>query len=188
MSRWFVCFLFYSFAGFGLEKLPAPLFRSPRQVRKCFLLLPLCPVYGLAMAALLALAPEGLGFITLALLGGAVCTGVEYLVHLFYDKALGVWFWDYRLMRGHIRGRICPQFTAIWGLLSAAALRWVQPTVDALAAAAPPRLLFWLWVVLTADSALSWSLLRRYRDTELLTVRAVWAYYSRASSQSDTSL
>lgn len=65
MSRWFVYFLFYSLGGYGLEKLHARLTHSPRQVRKCFLLLPLCPVYGLAMTALAALAPEGLGFLPL---------------------------------------------------------------------------------------------------------------------------
>lgn len=187
MSRWFLCFLFYSFAGYGLEKLHARLSHSPKQVRKCFLLLPLCPVYGLAMTALLALAPAGLDFLPLALLGGAVCTGVEYLVHLFYDKALGVWFWDYRPMRGHIRGRICPQFAVIWGVLSAIAIRLIQPGVELLAEAAPPWLAFLLWVTLAADCVLSWALLRQYRDTELLSLRAVLAQI-RASSQSSTSL
>ncbi len=187
MSQWFLYFLFYSFAGYGLEKLHARLSRSPRQVRKCFLLLPLCPVYGLAMTALLALVPEEPGFLPLALLGGAVCTGVEYLVHLFYDKALGVWFWDYTAMRGQIRGRICPQFAVIWGVLSAAAVRIVQPGVQMLASAVPPWLTFLLWVALAADCVLSWSLLRQYRDTELLSLRAVF-HQMRASSQSSTSL
>lgn len=187
MSPWFVWFLFYSFAGYGLEKLYARLSRSPRQVRKCFLLLPLCPVYGLAMTALLALAPEGAGFFPLALLGGAVCTGVEYLVHLFYDKALGVQFWDYRLMRGHIRGRICPQFALIWGVLSAAAVRLVQPAAVLLAGAVPPWAVFSLWMILAADAVLSWALLRRYQDTELLSAGAALAQI-RSSSQSDTSL
>lgn len=187
MSRWFVCFLFYSFAGYGLEKLHARLSHSPKQVRKCFLLLPLCPVYGLAMTALLALAPEGMRLLPLVLLGGAVCTGVEYLVHLFYDKALGVWFWDYRPMPGHIRGRICPQFAVIWGVLSAAAIRLVQPGVQVLAEAMPPWLVFLLWVTLAADCVLSWTLLRQYRDTELLSLRAVLAQI-RASNQSNTSL
>ena len=44
---WFWLFLLYSFAGYGLEKLFAAATASPQQVRKCFLLLPLCPVYGL---------------------------------------------------------------------------------------------------------------------------------------------
>ena len=187
MSQWFVCFIVYSFLGYGMEKLHARLSRSPRQVRKCFLLLPLCPVYGLAMTALLALAPEGIGFLPLILLGGVVCTGVEYLVHLFYDKALGVWFWDYRPMRGHIQGRVCPLFALIWGCLSAVAVRRVQPAVRLLAERMPAWAVFLLWMVLAADCVLSWALLRRHRDTELLAVSAVFAQM-RASSQSSTSL
>ena len=187
MSRWFVYFLFYSLCGYGLEKLHARLSHSPRQVRKCFVLLPLCPVYGLAMTALLALAPEGLGVLPLMVLGGAVCTGVEFLVHLFYDKVLGVQFWDYRPMRGHIQGRICPQFAVIWGVLSAAALRWVQPAAEWAAATLPPWTAFLLWMALAADCVLSAALLRRYRDTELLTPGAVLAQM-RSVSQSSTSL
>lgn len=175
MSRWFVYFLFYSLGGYGLEKLHARLSHSPRQVRKCFVLLPLCPVYGLAMTALAALAPEGWGFFPLMLLGGAVCTGVEFLVHLFYDKALGVRFWDYSPMRGQLQGRICPQFAVIWGVLSAAALRWVHPLAQWAAGVIPPQAVFLLWVVLAADCVLSAALLRRYRDTELLTPGAVLA-------------
>ena len=41
---WFWLFLLYSFGGYVLEKLYAAARRSPHQVRKCFLLLPLCPV------------------------------------------------------------------------------------------------------------------------------------------------
>ena len=132
MSRWFVYFLFYSLGGYGLEKLHARLTHSPRQVRKCFLLLPLCPVYGLAMTALAALAPEGLGFLPLTLLGGAVCTGVEFLVHLFYDKVLGVQFWDYRLLRGHVQGR----GTGSSGLCLGSGI----PGRDTSAESGPPRL------------------------------------------------
>ena len=53
---WFWTFIFYSLAGYGLEKLYAFAARARHRVRKCFLLLPLCPVYGLAMVAVLRLA------------------------------------------------------------------------------------------------------------------------------------
>lgn len=186
MAQWFLYFLLYSFLGYCLEKLYARAIHSGKQTRKCFLLLPLCPVYGLAMTALLAAAPEGLGFFSQVLLGGAVCTAVEYLVHLFYDKVFGVWFWDYRLLRGHIRGRICPRFALIWGVLSAAAVRWVHPIVLALAARFPPAVTYGLWLLLAADCVLTASLLLRYHDTELLAFPAFQAQI-RASSQSNTS-
>ncbi|MBQ5443035.1 MAG: hypothetical protein IIT47_05640, partial [Oscillospiraceae bacterium] len=47
---WIWYFTAYSFLGYCLEKIFARLTHSPRQVRRCFLVLPLCPVYGLAMA------------------------------------------------------------------------------------------------------------------------------------------
>lgn len=187
MSQWFVYFLFYSLAGYGLEKLFAWIIHADRQVRKCFLLLPLCPVYGLAMTALLALAPKPGNFWVLVVLGGTVCTGVEYLVHLFYDKVFGVWFWDYRQLQGHLQGRVCPHFSMAWGVLSALAVELIQPAVEIFAEWIAPEAVFFLWVLLAADCVLSGALLRRYHDTELLTVKAVFAQ-SRAVSQSSTSL
>ena len=187
MSQWFVTFLFYSLGGYGLEKLHARLSHSPRQVRKCFLLLPLCPVYGLAMTVLLAIAPADIGFFPLILLGGMACTGVEYLVHLFYDKVLGVRFWDYTAMRGHLQGRVCPRFALIWGVLSAVAVRLLQPFTILLSEAAPGWAVYLLWLALAADCVLSAALLRRYRDTEILTISNLLAQ-TRAISQSSTSL
>ena len=155
-------------------------------MRKCFLFLPLCPVYGLAMAALLALVPEGAGFFLSAALGGLVCTGVEYLVHLFYEQVFGVQFWDYRDLPWHIRGRVCPQFALAWGVLSAAAVRWVQPVVEVLAVRAAPEALYLLWLVLAVDGVFTGALLLRRRDPELLSIGALLSQ-SRASSQSSTS-
>lgn len=185
MSDWFFYIVFYSLLGCALEKVFARAVRSPKQVRKCFLLLPLCPVYGLAMAAMLAL-PEEDNFLFLALRGALICTAVEYLVHLFYDRALGVSFWDYSGIPGHIRGRVCPPFALAWGVLSAVAVKWLQPGAAFLAALTPPWVLFALWMVLAADSVLTVSLLRRYRNPDLL----AWGEllrYTLASSQSSTS-
>lgn len=186
MAQWFLYFLFYSFAGYLLEKSYARMIRSPNQVRKCFLLLPLCPVYGLAMTAVLALVPEGAGPLRRMILGGILCTAAEYLVHLFYERIFQVRFWDYSGLRGHFRGRICPQFALIWGVLSAAAVRWVQPLAARLAERTPPEVTFSLWLVLAADCVLTAALLRRGRDPEQLAWSAAFAQI-RASSQSSTS-
>ena len=43
---WLWLFCLYSFLGYLLEKIFAAVTGSRHQVRKCFLLLPLCPVYG----------------------------------------------------------------------------------------------------------------------------------------------
>ena len=89
-------------------------------MRKCFLLLPLCPVYGLAMLAVLHL-PADLtrGFFRLAFYGGLTATAVEYAVHFLYDKLLGVMFWDYSGTHMDLNRRVCVPFAVVWGPLTA---------------------------------------------------------------------
>ena len=68
-------FLTYGFLGYLLEKVYALVTRSRHTVRKGYLLLPMCPVYGLAMLAVLALPPDMTDtFWHLALYGGLTAT------------------------------------------------------------------------------------------------------------------
>lgn len=172
--EWFWLFLFYSFLGYLLERMFAKVTRSPRQVRKCFLLLPLCPVYGLAMVVFLAVPDlEKMGVWQLLIRGIVVCTLVEYLVHLFYEQVFGVVFWDYSGVPGNIWGRVCPPFSMVWGLLSTGAALWIQPLLWPLAAGMPPLFTYLVLLLSAADMVFSAALLRRFHDTELLSLRAV---------------
>lgn len=175
MSYWFIIFLLYSFLGYCLEKLFARATHSERQVRKCFLLLPLCPVYGLAMVAVLRVTPPDLPFWVRVVTGAVICTGVEYLVHLFYDKVFRTQFWDYSDLSFHIGGRVCPHFAIIWGILSAAAVDVIQPLLSPIAAAVPPAAVFAFWMLLAVDCVFTSALLLRSHDTELLSLSALRA-------------
>ena len=171
---YFWYFLFYSFLGYLLEKLFARMTHAQRQVRKCFLLLPLCPVYGLALCALLLTGAERVGNpIALLLRGAVVTTAVEYAVHWGYEKALGVKFWDYTHTRLNMNGRVCLPFFLVWGALSALAVRFVQPTLRAVAATLPDVWALAALLLLTFDAALTARVLRTYHDTELLSLRAL---------------
>ena len=75
----------------------------------------------------------------------------------------------------------------IWGILSAAAVWWVQPFAEALAARTPPAAAYALWLVLAADGVLTLALLWQCHDPEQLAWGAVFVQI-RASSQSNTSL
>lgn len=162
-------FLFYGFAGYLLEKLFAYAARSPRRVRKGFLLMPVCPVYGLALCALLALGAEDIrSFWELAFFGGVVATAVEYLVHYLCDTLLGVRFWDYSATRCDVNGRICLPFSIAWGILGALAVRLLQPLAAMLAARIPLPVLNALALVLAVDALYSVGVLLRWGDTELL--------------------
>ena len=186
MQYWFWYFLVYSFLGFCLETAYAAATRAPRRGRKCFLLLPLCPVYGLAMTIVVALVPPDWSLVPTAAAGALICTGTEYGVHWFYQTLFAVRFWDYSALGLNLKGRVCLRFTAAWGLLSALGLKLLQPGLAVLAAAVPPEASAWAWLLLTADGALSAAVLHRWHDTELLSLPAL-ARQLRASSQSSTS-
>ena len=165
----FWSFFFYGFAGFLLERAFARLTGAALQVRKGFLLLPLCPVYGLAMALFLAVTKPGdWGWWGLTLRGLILCTLTEYAVHLFYERVFHVRFWDYEGVFANVWGRVCLPFSLLWGLLSAAAFLWVQPLVAAWAAGMPRWSALVLAVVLAGDCVLSWQVLRLGGDPELL--------------------
>ena len=171
---YFWYFFFYSFLGYLLEKLFARATHAPRQVRKCFLLLPLCPVYGLALCALLLTGAERVENLAILLLRGvAVTTAVEYAVHWGYEKLLGVQFWDYTATKMNVNGRICLPFSAAWGVLSAAAVRFVQPSLREIAAALPDAWAGAALLLLAFDAALTARVLLTYHDTELLSLRAL---------------
>lgn len=151
MGNFFWHVLIYSFFGYLLEKAFAFAVRSPHPVRRCFLLLPLCPVYGLGMAAVLA-APQSLrSSPVLILWGGAAATAVEYTVHWWYERFLGVRFWDYADQPWNLQGRVCLPFSLVWGVLTACAVRWIEPWVAALCASLPP------WLTLCAAAAVLWD-------------------------------
>ena len=168
MARWLWIFWIYSFLGYGLEKVFAAATHSPNQGRKCFLLLPLCPVYGLGMLAVLALPPICKEGIWLVVWGGLAATAVEYAVHWAYETFLHVRFWDYTRVWGNLHGRVCLPFTAAWGVLTALAVRWVQPGVEALAARVPGEVTYLCLLVFTVDALVSARLLWVTGDVELL--------------------
>lgn len=172
---WFWLFILYSLAGYGLEKLFAAVTASPQQVRKCFLLLPLCPVYGLGMLAVLAL-PAGLTDTAwkLGIYGALAVTAVEFTVHWLYEKLLGVRFWDYSPVKGDVAGRVCLPFTAVWGVLVVLTVRFLHPWAVALAVLMPRWLSYAMLLVLTADAFFSALVLRRSGDVSLMGLSNLW--------------
>lgn len=164
MALWY--FWIYSFLGYLLEKAFAKVTGARQQGRKCFLLLPLCPVYGLGM--LTVLARSDLRGFPLILWGGIAATAVEYFVHWAYEAWFGVRFWDYSGVWGNLHGRVCLPFSLIWGILTAAAVRWVQPGVHAAVLQTIPEVTWLCLMVFTVDSVLSARVLHRTGDGESL--------------------
>lgn len=152
VARWIWIFYFYSFGGYLLEKGFARVTRAANQSRKCLLFLPLCPVYGLALAAVLALPAPLTRWPVLPFAAAAVTTGVEYIYHWGCETFLGVRFWDYSGTWGSFQGRVCLPFTLAWGLLTAAAVGLFQPLLERLIPLIPPWAALAAVLALTADA------------------------------------
>ena len=166
MALWY--FWIYSFLGYLLEKVFAKATRAAQQGRKCFLLFPLCPVYGLGMLAVLALPERWTAGGWLVVAGGLTATAVEYLVHWAYDVFFGVRFWDYSRVFGNLRGRVCLPFTLIWGVFTAMAVRWVHPVVQAMAERTLPEVTWLCLMAFSIDALLSLRFLWVTGDPERL--------------------
>lgn len=164
MASWLWYFWIYSFLGWIVERFFAAVTQAEDQRRRCLLCLPLCPVYGLGMLAVLALPP--MGWSALAILGGMAATAVEYAYHWSCERLLNIRFWDYTGVPGNLQGRVCLPFTLAWGLLTALAVRLVQPGAAMLAARIPPALTYVFLLVFTADLVCSFWFLRVTGDVK----------------------
>ena len=171
---WVWIFWFYSFMGCWLEKVFAYLTRSPHQIRKCFLLQPLCPVYGLSMVVVFLLPPDTTDTILhLAFFGGLCATAVEYMTHFIYEKTMGVMFWDYSNTKMDLNRRICMPFSVAWGILTVLAVWYVQPWVNGIIAGIPPILDYIVVLLLIVDSFFSVRVLRKFHNIDLMSLPAL---------------
>lgn len=155
-------FFLYSFLGFLVEVAYVRLRREAKRDRKCRLILPVCPVYGLGALAILLL-PQAIQQNPLLLFPAAAlaCTGVEYAVGLFYEKVFRVSFWNYAHLPLNLNGRVCPLFSLFWGVLAVLVLRVIHPWAVLLVERIPPWLFLPAVILWAADTILTALLLRR---------------------------
>lgn len=170
MEVWLWYFWIYSFLGYLVEKAFASATQAERRERKCFLLLPMCPVYGLGMAAVLALPEAWRQGAWIIAAGGAATTVVEYAVHWAYETLLGVRFWDYSQVPGNLRGRVCLPFSIAWGLLAALAVWFLQHAIHSLAAWFPAAVTYGFLLIFITDAICSARFLWVTHDVEELRV------------------
>lgn len=160
--------LFYSFVGFLLEVVFARVTGHPKRDRKCFFLLPLCPVYGLGALLirwLSGFALRPLGIMAAGFLGA---TAAELLVGLFYRYGLGVEFWSYRDQPLNLWGVVCLRFSGYWSLLALGMICLLDPWLVPRLAGVPDALAPPAVALLCADGLTTAAALRITGTTEVL--------------------
>lgn len=161
-------FIFYSFLGFLLEVTFARVTDHPKKDRKCFLLLPLCPVYGVGALLIHWLAGLGNGPLWVMAAGFLGAGAAELGMGLFYRRGLGVDFWDYSGQPFNLWGLVCLRFCLYWTALALLAVYGLDPLVLPLLERIPLRLGPPAAVLLGADGAVSALALRRAGTTDVL--------------------
>ena len=124
MYEYLLYFLVFSFVGWCAE-VAFYIFKTGRLVNRGFAKGPVCPIYGIGISLSYLLLGGVDSFVLLALLSMAIATAVEFTVGILFDKLLGIRLWDYREERGNIGGYVCPRFSLVWGLVSAAVIRLI---------------------------------------------------------------
>lgn len=166
---WLWRFILYSFCGFLLEVAFARVIHSPKQDRKCLILLPLCPVYGLGALMILWLSDAlDAGLLGVMAIGFLSASLAEYLMGAFYERVLGVQFWDYAQMPLNLDGRVCLLFSLFWTVLALVLVYWAAPLFDRFIARIPTFLGPPALILLASDGLISSIALRRAGTTEVL--------------------
>ena len=161
-------FILYSFLGFLLEIAFARVIDHPKKDRKCLLLLPLCPVYGLGAMAIHFLAGLRPGVLWVMVSGFVGATAAEFAVGSFCRHVLRVEFWDYSRMRWNVGGLVCLQFSLCWTVLALALVYGADPLLIPLIRSIPAWLGPPAAILLAADTAVSAVALRRTGTTRVL--------------------
>lgn len=126
-----IYFIIYSIAGFLLETVYAIFTKGMLESRQSFLYGPFCIVYGIAAICLIfTLNKYKDNIFKLYLYGVIVGCTVEYLSSYIGEVICHVKWWDYSNDFLNINGRTCLYYAVLWGFLTIALIKYVNPFID----------------------------------------------------------
>ena len=168
---WYSIFL-YGAAGWLVQVIYAAV-KQKRFVNRGFLLGPVCPLYGVAVAAVLGIAggPERNLFL-LILLSLILVMALEWLTGRLSVRLFGLRCWDYSEVPGNVEGYFCPPFSLGWAVVCALTVRFLHSYLSQLIGFIPVRLgvivLAALTILLAADL---WMSIRCLKQLEPRLIR-----------------
>lgn len=120
-------FIFYSFLGWLLESIFGSI-RRKKLVNRGFLYGPFCPIYGFGVVLLIIATNNFLNNILLLFIFSTLIISLlEYTTGFALEALFNATWWDYSTRHFNIKGRICLSFSLLWGLLSVAFLKFINP-------------------------------------------------------------
>lgn len=167
-------FLFWGIVGWVIEGIDMRIEAGEFQNRG-FLHMPLCPIYGIGMAAgSMVLSNLRNSYLTLFFFGVIFCSVVEYIVGGILEKLFHSKWWDYSHMRFNIKGRVCLRNAVLFGFGAIVVFRFVEPVVEGMILRIPTDIRMIVTVIfgivfmidLAASTKRAWAYRERRQESE----------------------
>lgn len=130
VSKYFILFIIYSFAGWIMETLWVS-WCNKRLVDRGFLIGPYCPIYGFgALLIVLLLSKLSFSPILVFLMTVLVCGALEYFASWIMEKIFKARWWDYSNVKFNLNGRICLKNLIAFGIMGIAVIYVINPNLE----------------------------------------------------------
>lgn len=130
-------FVVYAFLGWCLETIYATI-NKKYFVNRGFLNGPFCPIYGFGALMLIVLLNPVKDDLFSLFIGSVALTSVlEYFTGFILEQAFSSVWWDYTDKKFNIKGRICLEFSLIWGAASLVVIKIIHPYINLLVSLMP---------------------------------------------------
>lgn len=123
-------FFVYSFIGWLFEELLFIVLYNKLEYRG-FLYLPILPIYGFGASLISLLYPDkNYEVLSIAVLGGLLCTFIEYVTSFVIDKTLHISLWDYSSLRFNLNGRVSLLSSIFFAIACVLIIKVINPLID----------------------------------------------------------
>ena len=130
ISKYFLLFIIYSFAGWVMETLWVS-WCNKRLVDRGFLIGPYCPIYGFgALLIVLFLGKLSFSPVLVFLMTVFVCGALEYFASWIMEKIFKARWWDYSNVKFNLNGRICLKNLIAFGVMGLAVIYIINPNLE----------------------------------------------------------
>ena len=126
VEKYFILFLLYSFAGWGIETILHSI-EEKRFVYRGFFKGPYCPIYGCGALSSVFCLSRIENPLLIFVLGLMLCTALEYFTSCLMERIFHDRWWDYSNYRFNYQGRICLLCSIGFGMLIVLLIECVQP-------------------------------------------------------------
>lgn len=123
-------FCIYSFIGYLMESTYISIFKK-KWISSGLLDGPYIPLYGIGATILIYTSPHYKhSYILTFIIGSLLMTILEYITAVYIEYFFQKKCWDYHHHPLNFKGRICLQYSLIWGLLAILLIYYIHPLLS----------------------------------------------------------